>query len=147
MDTGTTVARDLLRAATNNGCIEMIRCLMAVGVDTKDVFGQTSLSLAAMNGYLEGVEFLVGARADMETKDHYSQTPLLQAVRCGQLKVVRFLANHGADLQVEDNCDRTPIMLAMFHEYPEIVEILKEVAEHRLRRQLVGMITKSAAHR
>jgi len=64
-------------------------------VDTPNKDGFTPLYVAAQNGHLEVVRFLVDAKADLNTAD-YGNTPLAVAVHMGHGEVAALLRAAGA---------------------------------------------------
>ena len=82
--------------------------------------GYTPLLLAADNGHLPVVEYLVERGANIEAKDkvsdvlsfiyspscvsyQYEYTPLLLAAMIGHLPVVEYLLEKGADMEAKNN--------------------------------------------
>lgn len=64
---------------------------MSTPWSTRDDGGQAPLSLAAVNGYPNIVEFLAGHGADMEAANYWGQPPLSRAVDYGNMEIVEFL--------------------------------------------------------
>jgi len=93
-----------------------VRRLLGAGADveSKDNWGWTPLSLAAGNGHLEVVEFLVKeGGADVESKDLSQMTPLSYAASNGHLAIVKFLVREaGADVESKDYRGSTALDLA-----------------------------------
>jgi len=83
-------------------------------VESKDGYERTPLSLAAWNGHLEAVKFLLKeARADVQSKDEDGWTPLSWAAKEGHLETVKFLVQEaGADVESKDFWQKTPLDLA-----------------------------------
>ncbi|CAI7596935.1 unnamed protein product [Penicillium bialowiezense] len=93
-----------------------------VSLETKDQDGCTPLSLAARNGYVSTVEWLL-ARADPETKDNSGRTPLSWAAEFGHTSTVeRLLAK--ADTDAKDPSGRTPLSWAAANGHVSTVECL-----------------------
>ena len=67
------------------------------------MFNYTPLHLAAINGHLSVVEYLVNQKADINTKDKEYRTPLHYGAQNGHLSVVEYLVNHKADINEKNN--------------------------------------------
>ena len=75
------------------------------------------LHLAAKNGDLDSLIYLLKTGKDVNTKDPQDLTPLHVAAMYGQNKVVSVLLEYGADINAksEINCNFTPLHLAVQH--------------------------------
>ena len=62
----------------------------------------TSLHLAAKNGHLSVVEYLVNQKADINAKGENNQTPLHYAAENDHLSVVEHLVNQKADINARN---------------------------------------------
>jgi uncharacterized protein len=119
--------RALLDAA-RTGDVEVVRSLLASGVDVNHAAGDgmTALHWAAERGDVEIVELLVGAGASVDPGTrigHY--TPLHLAGRSGSAAVVRILLEAGADLPARStNSGATPVHLAAAAGNPAAVAAL-----------------------
>ncbi|CAG2242067.1 unnamed protein product [Mytilus edulis] len=82
--------------------------------------GRTPLMLAAEEGHLEVVTFLVTHGSQLEATDTGGMTPLMLAAGGGHLEVVTFLVTHGSQLEATDQLGRTPLMLAAWEITPGI---------------------------
>jgi len=60
-------------------------------VNSYDYDGRTALSLAASEGHLDAVRYLVAHGADINHKDARGNDPLADAVRENRQEVVQFL--------------------------------------------------------
>ena len=82
--------------------------------------------LAAQNGHLEVVQFLVesGAKKDQGRTDDGS-TPLFIAAENGHLEVVRFLVESGANTdQCRTSDGAMPLVIALQQGHLEVVQFL-----------------------
>jgi ankyrin repeat protein len=74
--------------------------------------GYTPLLLAAFNGQLELVQFLLANGASLEEKINRGDTALLLAAVSGQLDTVKWLLANGASLQEKNNRGDTALLFA-----------------------------------
>ena len=72
----------------------------------------TPLHLAAENGHLSVVEYLVNQKADINAKEQNDCAPLHLAARNGHLNVVEYLINQKADINAKNKDGKTPLVLA-----------------------------------
>jgi hypothetical protein len=124
------------------------KCLQAgFDINMPDQYGQTLLHLAARNGNLDHVKFLIARGANVVAVDCNARTPLHYTgyrndpqLYCVQ--VAKFLINHGADVSAEDNDGCTPLDLAIsagdeFKKKPPTIKSRQELMEcHLIRRHL-----------
>lgn len=73
----------------------------------RDKNGTTPLQLAVNLGFLEGVEALIAAGADLEVSNVAGETPLISAVHQRNLVLIRMLLANGADPDRSDNSGRS----------------------------------------
>jgi len=91
--------KPMLFSATSEDDLKRVEALLDAGasVDTKlEVFGWTSLHLAARNGSTEIVNALLKAGADINAKTKKGQTPLYMAETNKQDEVIELLKEKGA---------------------------------------------------
>ncbi|MCP4657168.1 MAG: PQQ-binding-like beta-propeller repeat protein [bacterium] len=96
---GATEQEEALRAAASSGSIEVVRTLIAGGVDVNAAndYGGTALSFAADKGHLEIVKLLVEHGADVNVHDtFYDSSPIVWATYNGHREVISYLLKHGA---------------------------------------------------
>jgi len=88
--------------------------------------GETSMHIAAANGYGEVVEYLLdhGAKIDLVDNDHWQ--PIHAAACWGQDKIIEILVNHGADLDAVTKDGETPIDLTEDEDLQGMIIELKE---------------------
>ncbi|QMV45638.1 hypothetical protein HC358_00465 [Wolbachia pipientis] len=71
--------------------------------------GQTPLHIAAENGWLNIVKYLISKGANTNAKDKYGRTPLHIAAKNGEFDMVKYLINEGANVNAKDKFDSTPL--------------------------------------
>jgi ankyrin repeat protein len=73
----------------------------------RDDKGVTPLQLATSLGWVEGVDFLVGRKANLDQSDDTGETPLISAVHRRDAAMMRILLKGGADPDRADNSGRS----------------------------------------
>ncbi len=76
-----------------------------------DNAGNTPLQIAALQGYVEIVEFLLEKHCEVNTRNIERDTPLIDAVENGHIEVVKLLLDHGADPRLGNAKGEKPIEL------------------------------------
>ncbi|XP_034831044.1 protein phosphatase 1 regulatory subunit 16A isoform X1 [Maniola hyperantus] len=102
---------DETRAATELQMLMDVAELVKQGMDLdepRDNQGATLLHVAAANGYIKVVEFLLEHRASTDVVDHDMWQPVHAAACWGHLEVLELLVQYGADLNVRNKHDETP---------------------------------------
>ena len=117
--TETLMLHDLMKLAQGHGDLEY-----------RDGQGATPLHIAAANGYLSVLEFLLDHHCSTEVCDEDLWQPLHAAACWGHLEAVEILSQNGADISAVTRSGETPFDIT---EDPEIKERLVELAEQRLR--------------
>ncbi|XP_047201299.1 60 kDa lysophospholipase isoform X4 [Girardinichthys multiradiatus] len=90
-------------AAAKIGDTEALEALKEMGSDLRlgDFDGRTPLHVAACEGHLRLVQYLLNQGASVHAKDRYGDTPLCNAVRFRHKEVVRLLRKTGAHFSRE----------------------------------------------
>lgn len=96
-------------------------------LDIKDKYGATAMHIAAANGYMESLTFLIEHGASMNEKDKDGWTPFHAAVCWQQREVMKLLAEKGANLDVRNHLGETPYAIADDPDIRQLVLELKSV--------------------
>jgi len=123
---------DTTRSETENRMLTDLAKVAEVGGDLefRDRHGATPLHVAAANGYLNVLEFLMDHHCSTEVVDTDQWQPLHAAACWGHLEAVELLAQNGADISALTKSGETPFDIT---EDPDIRDRLVELAEQRLR--------------
>lgn len=95
-------------------------------VNTRGLFGNTPLHVAAIRGDVEMVTLLLNAGAEVNAVGEYGDTPLHEAVSQGHSQVVQLLLSHGASKTATNWDGQTPFCLARLKECHEIETLLTD---------------------
>ncbi len=127
-----------LMLAAHHGHLAAVQALIAAGADVNAASpqGWTALARAAYNGetergYVEVVEVLADAGANLDARIFFGITPLMLAAGGGDASVVECLINRGADVLTPNEGGRTARMMANDRFYVDVINLLTE-AERQL---------------
>ncbi|KAM7358864.1 myosin phosphatase targeting subunit 75D isoform 2-T7 [Cochliomyia hominivorax] len=112
--------RDLMELSKNGGDLEQ-----------PDEHGATPLHIAAANGYIKVVEFLLEQHVNVDALDRDMWSPVHAAACWGHLEVLEMLAQCGADLNIKNKDDETPSDICEDPEIRERIEQLKTEQESK----------------
>ncbi|EDW46527.1 protein phosphatase 1 regulatory subunit 16A isoform X1 [Drosophila sechellia] len=112
--------RDLMELARTGGDLE-----------EPDYQCASPLHIAAANGYVRVVEFLLEQHVNVDAMDKDLWTPVHAAACWGHLEVLEMLAQCGADLNVRNKDDETPSDICEDPEIRERIEQLKTEQESK----------------
>ncbi|MCA1978882.1 MAG: ankyrin repeat domain-containing protein [Thiobacillus sp.] len=133
-----------LMLAAHHGHLAAVNVLIAAGADVNAASpqGWTALAKAAYNGetergYVEVVEVLADAGANLDARIFFGITPLMLAAGGGDASVVECLINRGADVLAANEGGRTARMMANDRFYVDVINLLTE-AERQLGVQEDG---------
>lgn len=86
-----------------------------VSLEIKGKNGNTPLAIAAQNGFIESIDLLISAGADINSVNNAGETPLLIALRNNSEAAAILLISRGADVKVHDKFGQTALHYAMSH--------------------------------
>ncbi|RMZ84397.1 hypothetical protein DV738_g755, partial [Chaetothyriales sp. CBS 135597] len=92
--------RTFLSRACNNDDLEKAKVYLKErpdDLDLPDNAGNTPLQIAALEGFVDIVKFLLSNNAEVDTRNIDKDTPLIDAVENGHVEVVKLLLDHGAN--------------------------------------------------
>ncbi|KGO73285.1 hypothetical protein PITC_085840 [Penicillium italicum] len=103
----------------------LVQLLIEHGADVEmDVFGVTSLMLAAELDYPEIIKILLDAKADSNRQNCYGHTALHLAASNGLKHTTRLLIEGGALLNISNDQGKTPLILAVENTQKKVVSLL-----------------------
>ena len=119
----------MIHRSVDRGDLQGVRTEVAEGasLEATDYRGKTPLQLAAKQGHLEIVEYLVEAGAEIDVVSPVRTgevTPLRYAIGNKDYLMTRYLIEHGADVNRANTHGWTPIMTAARVGNKEIFELL-----------------------
>jgi ankyrin repeat protein len=94
-----------------------------VTVASRNSEGDTPLHIAAIWGYLEAIELLIRAGANVNSVGDMGYTPLLHAVAYGHLAAIRVLLSGGASPHVRSEFGTTAVEAAMRSGNTELIAL------------------------
>uniref|UniRef100_A0A1B0FEK1 Uncharacterized protein n=1 Tax=Glossina morsitans morsitans TaxID=37546 RepID=A0A1B0FEK1_GLOMM len=124
---------DDTRSATERQMLQDLIDLSRNGGDLEqpDEHGATPLHVAAANGYMKVVEFLLEMHVNVDALDRDMWSPVHAAACWGHLEVLEILAQFGADLNIKNKDDETPSDICEDPEIRERIEQLKTEQESK----------------
>jgi ankyrin repeat protein len=93
-------------------------------VNTKSLFGDYPIHIAATRGMPDEITLLLENGADVNAKGEHGYTPLHDAVEQGHIEAVQLLLRHGATRSIRNDDGDTPIELAALLHEEAIRELL-----------------------
>ncbi|XP_065208838.1 uncharacterized protein LOC135837476 [Planococcus citri] len=116
-----------LHYATQYNHIDVVQILLKKEPhpDYKQILGgYTLLHIAARNGSLEVVEYLLQKGANVNAKHDSNEIPLFEAARNGHLEVVKLLILKGSQVNTRVLNGSAPLHMAAVNGHKEVVEVL-----------------------
>ncbi|KAL6432632.1 hypothetical protein ACFW04_006228 [Cataglyphis niger] len=131
---------DETRASTEVQMLRDLQKIASLGGDLeyKDHQGATPLHIAAANGYLRVVEFLLDQHVSTDVEDNDKWQPVHAAACWGHLEVLELLVQNGADLNAKNKHDETPADICEDPEIRERIMELKTEQESKRLREAQG---------
>ncbi|CAF1786408.1 unnamed protein product [Brassica oleracea var. botrytis] len=116
---------DLLEAARYND-IDDLKSLAFDGVslNSRDSQGRTALHMAAANGHMSIVEYLISQGVDINALNEENNAPLHWACLNGHIEVVKKMILAGASLSLLNRYERTPMDEAIGAGKMEIIDAI-----------------------
>jgi len=116
----------MLSAAARGDLASIKLALKNANVNVCDTLKRTPLHIAASEGQLEVVEYLISCKADLNTEDHFKNTCLNDAIRHGHDEVAKLLRQRGASLVIpEKTAGRLMCKAAFKGDLPEIKRLIE----------------------
>ncbi|XP_050334047.1 protein phosphatase 1 regulatory subunit 12A isoform X1 [Bactrocera neohumeralis] len=130
------VTQELIDETRSSTERQMLKDLMEVArtggdLEEPDYQGATPLHIAAANGYVRVVEFLLEMHVNVDAVDKDMWSPVHAAACWGHLEVLEMLAQCGADLNAKNKDDETPSDICEDPEIRERIEQLKTEQESK----------------
>uniref|UniRef100_A0A8C8SU28 Ankyrin repeat protein n=1 Tax=Pelusios castaneus TaxID=367368 RepID=A0A8C8SU28_9SAUR len=118
-------------AAAKGDLSDLEKVLKENDINAVNSSNETLLHIAAANGHVAIIEYLINKGAKLEVKDKKGRTPLHRAAEKGQDDAVKVLLQAGAYIYGLDKDAKTPLHLAVQNHHTHILKrILKEEARH-----------------
>mmetsp|Transcript_22071 Transcript_22071/g.39333 ORF Transcript_22071/g.39333 Transcript_22071/m.39333 type:complete len:227 (+) Transcript_22071:1-681(+) len=99
-------------------------------MNKRDIFGDTGLMLASIQGYTDLVELLLDRQAGLEYQNIYGRTALMMAAEHGHHEVVRSLLRAGATTEPNPGTTR-PDALSLARSNTRY-KVIKAVKQHKI---------------
>jgi ankyrin repeat protein len=132
--------RTALHFAANSGHLDLVKYLLAKGVDInlKSNANTTPLHFAAFSGHLDIVKWLVENHAELEIKNNQMATPLYFAAMKGHSDVLKYLVENGAVVDALDREEGTPLHAAAQSGHLEAVKLLIQSSAEKKKKDTNG---------
>ncbi|MBI9102341.1 MAG: ankyrin repeat domain-containing protein [Spirochaetales bacterium] len=139
---GYNLNEDSMVFALFEGDLEAVNLFLTAGFspEGRDSRGTPLLSIAAGRGFLEIIEVLLkaGAEVDCLSRDR-NNTALMDAAAEGRTAAVQMLLDAGAGLEYKSKNGQTAVILAIGQRHVETAVLLLEVGADPLVKDALGM--------
>ncbi|XP_063795336.1 CARD- and ANK-domain containing inflammasome adapter protein-like [Pseudophryne corroboree] len=122
--------------AVAKGDLSLLESLLkGSDVNAVNSSGETLLHVAASNGHVPVIEYLLAKGAKVDAKDRKQETALHRAAENGHTEAVRVLLRAGANIYSLDNDSQSPIHLAARNNHQEIVKLFLQEEGKRYKNR------------
>ncbi|XP_075177270.1 CARD- and ANK-domain containing inflammasome adapter protein-like [Anomaloglossus baeobatrachus] len=97
--------------------------------------GETLLHVAASNGHVPVIEFLLSKGAKVDAKDKKRRTPLHRAAENGHLEAAKVLLRAGANIYSLDNDSQSPLHLAAQNNHHHLIKLFLQEEGKRYKNR------------
>ena len=125
-----------LHSAARAGDVDEIESLLALGfpIDRRDDEGRTPLMMAAVNGKLQAVKYLLKQGADPSIQDNNGWNTFHHASQGGNPEVIELMPHHVPSIDSITKLGVTPLMVAAYNGKLQAVKyLLKQGADPSLQ--------------
>ncbi|XP_044158313.1 CARD- and ANK-domain containing inflammasome adapter protein-like [Bufo gargarizans] len=109
--------------------------LKGSNVNAVNSSGETLLHVAASNGHVPVIEFLLSKGAKVDAKDKKRRTPLHRAAENGHIEAARVLLQAGANMYSLDSDSQSPLHLAAQNNHHHLVKLLLQEEGKRYKNR------------
>jgi ankyrin repeat protein len=110
--------------ASTDGNVRRMRWLHLAGVSVNPHGSSSPILLAAREGRVNAVRYLLDQGADVNTRDNAGNTALAEATYYAQIPVIKELLARGANINVLTN-GGTPLDIALSKNESAVIDLLK----------------------
>lgn len=117
-----------LTSSAREGDLAAVKRALNAGADinSKDTFGETSIMIASIYGYVDVVQLLIDNKADLDIQNNSGFTAMMMALSNGHVAVIKSLLEAGAKLDLFNYSGKTVLMNAVLLGNVECVKLLLE---------------------
>ncbi|XP_009931289.2 CARD- and ANK-domain containing inflammasome adapter protein [Opisthocomus hoazin] len=126
---------DIFDAVAKGYLSELEKTLEDNDINALNSSSETLLHVAAANGHLTIMEYLISKGAKTDVKDKKGRTPLHRAAEKGHGDAVEVLLQHGAYMYSLDMAGKTPLHLAAQNNHSHILKMLLKEEARSYRSQ------------
>ncbi|XP_053549194.1 CARD- and ANK-domain containing inflammasome adapter protein-like [Bombina bombina] len=130
-----SVPANIFDAAANGDLTILEAMLKSTNINAVNQNGDTLLHVAAANGQVPVIEFLISKGAKVDANDKNQRTPLHRAAQNGHAEAVRVLLRAGANIYSLDSDSQTSLHLAVKNNHDNVVKILLQEEDRRYKNR------------